>query len=92
MGHEITARIPGKKEVVATLRINGRRRRETKLYIALGVEHFNAQDSGTGDTAVFDSRTLAKVKGHIFLSPDERTFIQTCLSYSKAEGIEIEFA
>lgn len=92
MGHDLKARIPGTKNVVAHLRISGRRRRETRIYDALKVPQFNAQDSGTGDVAVFDAKALKPVKGSIFLTHDERTFLQQCYDQSKAQGIEIEFA
>lgn len=92
MGHTLTARKPDTQEVIATLRISGRRRRETKIYTALGAEQFNAQDSGTGMSAIFSTKKLGAVKNSIFLTADEREFLQTCFSYSKWKGIEIEFS
>lgn len=91
MGHTITARNPGQLKPFAELRINGRRRRETKLYTALNVDGFNKQDSGSGDTAIFPAWKLKKLSKDVFLHPDERDFLNKC-SATGSEAIEITFA
>ncbi len=91
MGHDIYARIPGQSKPIAHLRINGRRRRETKIYTALDAEQFNGKDSGTGDFVIIPAKKINQVKSSIFLNADERTFLQTCAN-AKVEAVEIEFA
>lgn len=93
MGHDITARIADTNEFIASLRISGERcRRNTKIYEVLGVQHFNALDSGTGDRRIFDCKTLSRVQDSKKLTTPEELFIKQCLAYCSKEGIEIHFA
>lgn len=96
MSHEITAHIPGQKEPIATLNINGFKRRMTKLYTVLNAEDLFRQDSGSGDTRFYTRTELIKSANTKVakeeLTEMEKKFLLHVTELCNGRGINITFA
>lgn len=93
MGHDLYARIPGKSDVVAHLRLSGlKAKKTTKIYEKLGVPKLNAIDSGNGKKKIFKCIQLSRLRRDHELTIDEQQFIRLAFEFCQGEGIEIEFA
>jgi len=88
MGHNITA-IGKSNKQIASLRMQERVGKNSAIYAALNVPHFNRVNSGSGDSKVFTRDELREAANHPNLSNDERVFLESIKTFDK---IEIEFA